>query len=237
MGLHLLFFSPTGILEQSDASLIRTICRRCCHSRTCSLHTQSQSPRSGIGPRHQLYAALSGQTSKGKKRDKVEARGFLCSSSKVTIRYLHQDPNPKLSTQLRTTWHPRAPVSISYLHLWSMQELPLLAPQWLQSDPRGRGSHSPLPDYNHDSPHSQLLGEVEIPKHEGKAIKGHVHDWGRGYRYRSNNSAERVHLYRTRDGTRRWSANWAHPNVWTLGSYGSILLPTLKSIPPRKGLH
>jgi hypothetical protein len=64
----------TGILERSDTSLSRTIHRRCCHTRTSTLHTQSLSPRSGIGPRYQLYAALSGLTSKGKKRDKEEAR-------------------------------------------------------------------------------------------------------------------------------------------------------------------
>jgi hypothetical protein len=39
-----------------------------------------------------------------------------------------------------------------------MREIPLLTPQWLQSDPRGRGSNSPLPDCNHGSPHSQLQG-------------------------------------------------------------------------------
>jgi hypothetical protein len=37
---------------------------------TRTLHTQSLSPRSGIGPRHQLYVALSGLTSKGKEIDK-----------------------------------------------------------------------------------------------------------------------------------------------------------------------
>jgi hypothetical protein len=84
-----------------------------------------------------------------------------------------------------------------------MRELPLLAPQSLQLGLRGRGSHSPLPDCNHGSPHSQLQGEVEIPKHEDKAIKGRVHDRGRGYSYRSNNSAERIHLYRTWNGTQR----------------------------------
>jgi hypothetical protein len=57
----------TGILERSDASLNRTIHRLCCHTRSRTLHTQSLSPRSGIGPCHQLYAALSGLTSKGEK--------------------------------------------------------------------------------------------------------------------------------------------------------------------------
>jgi hypothetical protein len=64
----------TGILERSDTSLSHTIHRHCCRTRTRTMHTQSLSPRSGIGPRHQLYAALSGLTSKGKKRDKEEAR-------------------------------------------------------------------------------------------------------------------------------------------------------------------
>jgi hypothetical protein len=60
----------TGILERSDASLSRTIHRRCCRTRTRTLHTQSLFTRSGIGPHHQLYAALSGLTSNGRKRDK-----------------------------------------------------------------------------------------------------------------------------------------------------------------------
>jgi hypothetical protein len=57
----------TGILERSDGSLSRTIHRRCCRTQTHTRHTQSLSQRSGIGPRHQLYAALSGLTSKGRK--------------------------------------------------------------------------------------------------------------------------------------------------------------------------
>jgi hypothetical protein len=64
----------TGILERSDASLSRTIHRRCCRTRSRTLHTQSLSPRNGVGPRHQLYAALSGLSSKGRKRDKEAAR-------------------------------------------------------------------------------------------------------------------------------------------------------------------
>jgi hypothetical protein len=64
----------TGILERSDTSLSRTIHRRCCRTQTRTLHTKSLSPRSGIGPRHQLYLALSGLTSKGRKKDKVAAR-------------------------------------------------------------------------------------------------------------------------------------------------------------------
>jgi hypothetical protein len=63
----------TGILERSDASFSRTIHRRCCRTRTRTLHTQSLSPRSGIGPHHQLYAALSSLTSEGRKRDKEAA--------------------------------------------------------------------------------------------------------------------------------------------------------------------
>jgi hypothetical protein len=69
-----LILLATDIIERSDASLSRTIHRRCCRTRTHTLHTQSLSPRSGIGPRHELYAAFSGLTSKGKKRDKEEAR-------------------------------------------------------------------------------------------------------------------------------------------------------------------
>jgi hypothetical protein len=50
------------------------------------------------------------------------------------------------------------------------------------------------------------------------------------------NSVERVYLYPTRDGTRRWSPNRAHPTVRTLGSYGPILHSALKTIPPAEGI-
>jgi hypothetical protein len=99
----------TGILERSDTSLSRTIHRRCCRTWTRTLHTQSLSPRNGIGPRHQLYAALSGLASKGEKKRKGGSSSFLCSSNRVTTRYLQQVPNPMLSTQFGTTWSPRAP--------------------------------------------------------------------------------------------------------------------------------
>jgi hypothetical protein len=47
------------------------------------------------------------------------------------------------------------------------------------------------------------MGKVEIPKHEELTCRlGSVHDRGRGYSYRSNNSAECVHLYPSRNGTR-----------------------------------
>jgi RNase P subunit RPR2 len=63
----------TGILERSDTSFSRTIHRRYCRTWTRTLHTKNLSPRSGIGPRHQLYTALSGLTSKGRTRDKEAA--------------------------------------------------------------------------------------------------------------------------------------------------------------------
>jgi hypothetical protein len=99
----------TGILEWSDASLSRTIRRCCCRTRTRTLHTQSLSLRSGIGPRHQLYATLSGLTSKGRKTDKEAA---LVSYAVAVEQY--QDisikiPTPKLLTQLKTNWSPKAP--------------------------------------------------------------------------------------------------------------------------------
>jgi hypothetical protein len=100
----------TGILERSDASPSRTIHRCCCHTRSRTLHTQSLSPRSGIGPRHQLYATLSGLTSKGRKGDK---EATLVSYAVAAIEYNQDISNkfsiPKLSTQLRTSWSPRAP--------------------------------------------------------------------------------------------------------------------------------
>jgi hypothetical protein len=64
-----------------------------------------------------------------------------------------------------------------------------------------------------------------------------VHDRGRGYTYRSNNSAERVHMYPSRNGTRRWPTDRAHPTMQTLGSYGPILHPALKTVPPQKESH
>jgi hypothetical protein len=97
----------TGILERSDASLSRTICRRCCHTRSRTLHTQSLSPRSGIGPRHQLYAALSGLTSKGRKRDKEAALVSYAAAAEYKQDISIKFPTPKLSTQLGTTGHPR----------------------------------------------------------------------------------------------------------------------------------
>jgi hypothetical protein len=150
--------------------------------------------------------------------------------------HLHTIPNHTLN-MARKHLVPQGPISTTYLHLGLMRELPLLAPQWLQSDPWGRGSHSPLPNCNHGSPCSQQQREVEIPKHEDQAIRRHVHDQACGYSNRSNNFAERVHLYPTRNGTRRWSANWAHPTMQTLGSYGPILHSNLKAIPPQWGLH
>jgi hypothetical protein len=42
-----------------------------------------------------------------------------------------------------------------------MWELPLLAPQWLQSDPQGRGSSSLLPNYNQGSTHSNTKGRLK----------------------------------------------------------------------------
>jgi hypothetical protein len=96
----------TGILERSDASLSRTIHRRCGCTRPRTLHTQSLSPRSGIGPRHQLYAALSILSSKGEKRQ-GSGSGFLCSSSRVKTRYLHQVPDPQSSPHSsETPGHP-----------------------------------------------------------------------------------------------------------------------------------
>jgi hypothetical protein len=70
----------TGNLERSDTSLSRIIRWRCSRTQSRTLHTQSLSPRSGIGPRHQLYAALSGLTSKGRKRDK-EAALVSCAAA------------------------------------------------------------------------------------------------------------------------------------------------------------
>jgi hypothetical protein len=74
------------------------------------LHTQSLSPRSGISPPHQLYVALSGLTSKGRKRDKEAARvSYAAAAVEYKQDISNKFPTPKLSTQLGTTWSPRAP--------------------------------------------------------------------------------------------------------------------------------
>jgi hypothetical protein len=78
-------------------------------------------------------------------------------------------------------------------------------------------------------------GKVEIPKHENKAIRGHVHNRGRGYSYRSNNSAECVHLNPTRNGTQPVYGRPSPSYLRTLCSYGPILHPALKVIPLAKG--
>jgi hypothetical protein len=58
----------------------------------------------GVGSRHQLYAALSGLTSKGRKRRKEAALVSYAAAAAeykedISIRF----PTPKLSTQLGTT--------------------------------------------------------------------------------------------------------------------------------------
>jgi hypothetical protein len=70
---------------------------------TCvSMNHQNQFEQMANGAmfatRHQLYAALSGLTSKEEKKRQRRSLGFLCSSNKEITRYLHQVPNPKLST-------------------------------------------------------------------------------------------------------------------------------------------
>jgi hypothetical protein len=119
----------------------------------------------------------------------------------IKRKHLHISPNPYSYHNSETPGTPG-----TRLHILSPSRIDART-----SSPRtsmiaiistGRGSNSPLPDCNHGSPHTRLQGEVEIPKHEDKAIKGHVHKRGRGYTYRSNNSVECVHLYPTRNGTR-----------------------------------
>jgi hypothetical protein len=52
---------------------------------------------SGIGPRHQLYAALSGLTSKGRKGDK-EAALVSYAAAEYNQDISNKFPIPKLST-------------------------------------------------------------------------------------------------------------------------------------------
>jgi hypothetical protein len=81
-------------------------------------------------------------------------------------------------------------------------------------------------------------GKVEIPKHEELTCRlGSIHGRGRGYSYRSNNSAEYVHLYPSRNGTRSVYGRPSPSYRRTLGSYGPILHPALKTVPPQKGRH
>jgi hypothetical protein len=81
-------------------------------------------------------------------------------------------------------------------------------------------------------------GKVEIPKHDELTCRlGSVHDRGRGYSYRLINSAECVHLYPSLNGTRPVYGRPSPSYRRTLGSYGPILHPALKAVPPRKGRH
>jgi hypothetical protein len=70
----------TGILERNDTSLSHTIHRRCCRTRTRTLHTQSLSLRSGIGPHHLLYVALSGLSSKGGKGKEAALASYAATA-------------------------------------------------------------------------------------------------------------------------------------------------------------
>jgi hypothetical protein len=128
-------------------------------------------------------------TSEGRKETRKRL-GFpmLQQQSRIT--------NPKPLNLARNHLVTEGPVSIAYSCLGSMRELPLLAHQ------RGRWSLSHLTDCNHSSPNTHLKGEVKIPKHENKAIRGHVHNRGHNYSYRSGDSAECVHLNPTQNGTR-----------------------------------
>jgi hypothetical protein len=77
-------------------------------------------------------------------------------------------------------------------------------------------------------------GKVEIPKHENKAIRGYVHnrdaaiaiDW---------TTLQSVYTW-TQPGMApgRCTTDRAHPTVRTLGSYGPILHPVLKTVPLRR---
>jgi hypothetical protein len=87
----------TCILERSNASLSRTIHWRCWRTRTRTLHTQSLSPRSGIGPCHQLYVALSGLTSKGRKRETRKWLRFPMQQQQSIIKISPTSSQPQSS--------------------------------------------------------------------------------------------------------------------------------------------
>jgi hypothetical protein len=118
-----------------------------------------------------------------------------------------------------------------------MREFHLLTPQWLQSDLRGRGSNSPLPDCNHGSPHSQTTGGGRNPKTWGTNLSQGL----------SMTEDVAIHIdqklcractprSQLEMALDRCTTDWAHPTVRTLSSYGSTLHPGLKAF-PRKGLH
>jgi hypothetical protein len=118
----------TCILERSDASLCRTIHLHCCRTRTCTLHTQSLSPRSGMGPHHQLYVALSGLTSKGRKETRKRL-WFHMQQQQSNIKISPSSSQPKARNTARNHLVTQGPVSTTYSCLGSMRELPLLIPQ------------------------------------------------------------------------------------------------------------
>jgi hypothetical protein len=55
-----------------------------------------------------MYAALSGLTSKGRKRDKEAALVSYVAAAECKQDISIKFPIPKLSTQFGTTWSPRA---------------------------------------------------------------------------------------------------------------------------------
>jgi hypothetical protein len=113
----------TGILERSDTSLSRTIHRCCCRTRSRTLHTQSLSPRSGIGPRHQLYAALSGLTSKGRKGDKEAALVSYAAAAEYKQDISIKFPTPKALNIVRNHLVTQGSVSTTSSCLGSMRDL------------------------------------------------------------------------------------------------------------------
>jgi hypothetical protein len=84
----------------------------------------------------------------------------LVSYAAAAAEYKHdistKFPIPKTLNIVRNHLVTQGLVSTTYSRLGFMWGLPLLAPQWLQSDRRGRWSLSPLTDYNHGSPHSHV---------------------------------------------------------------------------------
>jgi hypothetical protein len=117
----------TCILERSDASLGRIIHRHCCRTRSRTLHTQSLSPRCGIGPRHQLYAALSSLHLKA-ERETTKRLWFPMQQQQSTKQDISiKIPCPKLNP-VRNHLVTQGPVSSTYSCLGAMRELPLLAP-------------------------------------------------------------------------------------------------------------
>jgi hypothetical protein len=149
--------------------------------------------------------------------------GFLCSSTKVSTRYLLQGPNPNSQHSSETPGTPRP-------------RLDSLPPSRVDAicEVEGDTLLSPTTTTSHHM--LNYRGEVEFPKHE---------EWTclQGFSMTEDAAIaiDRTTLQSVYTCTQlgmapgQCTAHRAHPTMWTLGSYGLILHPALKAIPSAKG--